>query len=108
MSHSKERVAAILQALTANLPNILERATQIAIRDSLPTQLLVQELESHGYQLDATLDCTFLAIPVELIFERSLTNEDRAFLRLADHSEEKSTGMSPAPGRNDTLSTSDL
>lgn len=81
MSPSKERVAAIFQALTEQLPDILRRATVLALRDSSPTLLLVKELESYGYQVDAELDCKFLAIPTEVVFERSLTAEDQTFLR---------------------------
>lgn len=60
---SEKRLATILSKLNGELPGLLEHAMQIAMRQEPHTRMLMQEVESHGYRLDVSLDCKLSVSP---------------------------------------------
>ena len=81
MSLSHQRALQIVKLLNAELPGVFQNAVGIALHQSIAAAAYVNELESLGYQVKAELNFTLFATPVEVVFEQSLDDNDRRFLR---------------------------
>jgi hypothetical protein len=81
MSLSHQRALQLVKLLNAELPGLFQKAVDISLHQSSAAVGYVNELESLGYQVKAELDFALFATPVEVVFEQSLDDSDRRFLR---------------------------
>lgn len=81
MALSRERQLEIFNLLRVELATVLQDGIQVALQQSIVATGLVRELESHGFRLTTTFDYSLCATPVEMEFDRGLTEIDRRILR---------------------------
>jgi hypothetical protein len=77
----QQRALQILGQLHQEFADILGNAVQIALHQSISAAAKVKELESMGFQVTTDFNYVITAMPVEKLFDQSLTEEDRHFLR---------------------------
>lgn len=70
-----------LNLLHSELATVLSKAVQIALHESALAVTLVRKVEAQGYQVRTAFDYTVHAVPLELVFDESLNEADRIFLR---------------------------
>ncbi len=71
----------ILNQLHSELAAVLADALQVALQGSSRAAALLRKLESQGYRVTTEIDYVLYATPWELVFDRSLNEDDRIFLR---------------------------
>ena len=81
MPTPREDLPEILNQLHSELATILAEAVQVALHKSFRAAALVRKLESQGYRVTTEIDYALYATPWELVFDRSLNEDDRVFLR---------------------------
>ncbi len=78
---SPERALQIIARLHSEFEAVLGDAIKLALRRSASAAALHRELELMGYDVDTQFHYIVTARPLEAVFEESLTESDRCFLR---------------------------